>query len=147
MASRIVKRLAGLLFLCTASVSLAVAGVAHTQKAETSKKNSPLGDWRGMSVCQVKPSGCHDEDSLYHVRQRRTKGGEFELQADKVVDGKRVTMGAGPCDLDVSGQLVCAVPGGASLRFHVHGDQMNGVMRMADGTVWRKITLKRVRQD
>ena len=32
----------------------------------TTSQHSPLGDWRGMSVCQVKPSGCRDEDSLYH---------------------------------------------------------------------------------
>jgi len=120
-----------------------VAG-ANAQSNASSKHDSPVGDWRGMSICQVKPSACHDEDSLYHFK-KLAKPGTFELQADKIVDGKPVTMGIGPCEYDASGQLACTIPGAsATLAFDVHGDDMQGTMKLPDGTLWRKITLKRV---
>ena len=118
--------------------------LARTQNTASSKHDSPVGDWRGISACQVKPSGCHDEDSLYHFKPG-TKSEEFELQADKVVDGKPVTMGKGPCNYNAAGHLVCPVSGsGDTLSFDVRGDEMQGTMRMADGTIWRRISLKRV---
>jgi len=118
---------------------------AKAQSGASPKRDSPVGDWRGMSICQVKPSGCHDEDSLYHFKKLAAKAGAFELQADKIVDGKPVTMGIGPCEYDASGQLACTIPGAsATLAFDVHGDDMQGTMKLPDGTLWRKITLKRV---
>jgi hypothetical protein len=118
---------------------------SNAQNSQGAKRDSPLGDWRGMSICQVKPSACHDEDSLYHFKKLGEKPGAFELQADKIVDGKPVTMGTGPCEYDSSGQLVCTIPGTtATLLFDVHGDDMQGTMKSPDGKVWRKITLKRV---
>jgi hypothetical protein len=35
-----------------------------SQTGSSPKPASPIGDWRGLSACQVKPSGCRDEDSL-----------------------------------------------------------------------------------
>ena len=32
-------------------------------------ESSLVGDWHGESICQVRESACHDEDSLYHVEQ------------------------------------------------------------------------------
>jgi hypothetical protein len=99
-----------------------------------------------MSVCQVKPSACNDEDSLYHVRPLGTKPDAYELQADKIVSGKPVTMGTSPCNYDATkNELVCPISERATLRFEVRGDEMQGTMKMQDGTIWRKISLKRVR--
>lgn len=138
------KRRHLLLLFCAISSVLACA---NAQNSESPKRDSPLGDWRGMSVCQVKPSGCQDEDSLYHFKKLASKPGAFELQADKIVDGKPVTMGTGPCEYDASGSLVCTIPGSpATLAFEVRGDDMQGTMKMADGTVWRKLTLKKVKE-
>ena len=138
------KRLRLLIFLIV-GMTFTAAG-AHAQSNASSKRDSPVGDWRGMSICQVKPSACHDEDSLYHFK-KLAKPGTFELQADKIVDGKPITMGTGPCEYDPSGQLVCTIPGAsATLSFDVRGDDKQGAMKLPDGTLWRKITLKKVRQ-
>jgi hypothetical protein len=108
-------------------------------------QSTPAGDWRGMSICQVKPSACNDEDSLYHFRPVANRKDAFELQADKIVDGKPVTMGNLSCSFNGSGQLSCPVAGsGASLVFEVKGAEMEGTMKLQDGTLWRKLTLKRV---
>ena len=128
--------------LAASVFSSAVTGVQNHSPA---KEASPVGDWRGMSVCQVRPSACHDEDSLYHVRSVAGKDGAFELQADKIVEGRPVTMGTSPCTVGSDRRLVCTVTKGTTLVFDVSSDEMRGSMKMADGTVWRKITLKRVR--
>jgi hypothetical protein len=132
-----------LLLLLIGGTAFTVAG-ASAQSNASSKRDSPVGDWRGMSICQVKPSGCHDEDSLYHFK-KLFKPGTFELQADKIVDGKPITMGTTPCEYDPSDQLVCTISGSsATMAFDVRGDDMQGTMKLADGTLWRKITLKKV---
>lgn len=130
-------------FLLLAISGTIALAVANAQDGASSKHDSPVGDWRGISACQVKPSGCHDEDSLYHFKPG-AKSEEFEIQADKVVDGKPVTIGKGPCNYDGAGHLVCPVSGsGATVSFDVRGD-MQGTMRLEDGTIWRRISLKRV---
>lgn len=142
------KRAFCLLLLYPFCITMTAAGGSAELQGESSgKPDSPAGDWRGMSICQVKPSGCHDEDSLYHVRPTETTPGKFELQADKIVDGEPVTMGTGPCSYDAAkSELSCPIAqNGALMRFRLHGDEMLGTMTLADGTTWRKITLKRVR--
>jgi hypothetical protein len=126
------------------AATMAILPASAQQRDAASPKDSPIGDWRGMSICQVKPSGCRDEDSLYHFKIG-AKPGSFELQADKIVDGKPVTMGIGPCNYDAAGQLDCpTAPGGPVLSFKVKGDEMSGIMKLPDGTLWRKLILKKV---
>jgi hypothetical protein len=53
-----------------------------------------VGTWRGSSTCvnrELAPA-CRDETVVYDVRPSG-KAGVATLKADKVVDGKRVTMG------------------------------------------------------
>jgi hypothetical protein len=141
----IVKRTTGCLALLIALGGFSPKRASALLDA-TDIQDSPLGEWRGMSVCQVKPSGCHDEDSLYRFRTVGRRDGEFELQADKIVDGKPVTMGTSPCTHNASGQLICRVSESATLSFDVRGNEMQGVFKMRNGTIWRKLTLKRVPQ-
>src|SRR5215467_8936657 len=58
--------------------ALAVPSFAQTGAAKAAVSEiSPVGDWRGDSICQVRPSACHDEDSLYHVTKIAGKPGQF----------------------------------------------------------------------
>lgn len=103
-----------------------------------------IGDWHGESSCVVKPSGCHDEDSLYHVAQLKEKPGWFSLKADKIVDGKPVTMGVSECSYDrEKHSLQCSLPSGM-FQLEVQGNHMQGTMRLPDGTLWRKLDLTKV---
>jgi hypothetical protein len=140
-----IKKILCLFFLSFVAATMILPACSQ-ERDSASTKDSPVGDWRGMSICQVKPSSCHDEDSLYHFKPG-SKSGTFELQADKIVNGKPLTMGTSPCNYDAAGQLVCPVTqGGPVLFFVVKGDEMQGTMKMPDGTIWRRLTLKRVQQ-
>jgi hypothetical protein len=115
---------------------------AQSQPSSTDD-SSVIGDWRGNSVCVVRESACHDEDSLYHVTRLAEKPGWFSMKLDKIVDGKPVTMGMQECNYDSTKKsLVCEFPLGV-MRFTIQGDKMEGTMTLTDGTLWRKITLKK----
>lgn len=103
------------------------------------------GDWHGESVCVVRPSGCHDEDSLYHITPVASRPGWFSIKADKIVDGKPVTMGTVECSYQPEKKsLTCEFERGV-FQFFLRGDQLQGIMDLKDGTMWRKISLKRVK--
>jgi hypothetical protein len=68
------------------------------------------------------------------------------MKADKIVDGKPVTMGTVECSYDVKQHsLECAIPRGGVLRFTAEENKMQGSMTLADKTLWRKISLKKVK--
>jgi hypothetical protein len=102
-----------------------------------------LGDWRGQSICVVRESACHDEDSVYQVTKLPEKPGWFSMKLDKIVDGKPVTMGTMECAYNSAKQaLTCEFPRGI-MRFNINGNRMEGAMTLPDGTLWRKLSLKK----
>ena len=118
---------------------------ATQSKPASTDDSSVVGDWRGNSICVVRESACHDEDSLYHVTRLAEIPGRFSMKLDKIVDGKPVTMGTQECSYDSAKKsLVCEFPRGV-MRFTIQGGRMEGTMSLTDGTLWRKITLKKSR--
>ena len=92
-------------------------GEAAQSQPASSDDSSVVGDWRGNSICVVRESACHDEDSLYHVARLAEKPGWFSVKLDKIVDGKPVTMGTVECSYDSGKKSIsCDFPRGA---FHL----------------------------
>ena len=101
-----------------------------------------IGDWRGDSVCVVRASACADEKSLYHIKKQESPD-HFSLQADKIVDGKPITMGTIDCTYQQGKHaLTCELPKGV-LHFTLQASKLDGTMSMTDGTLWRNISLKK----
>jgi hypothetical protein len=103
-----------------------------------------IGDWRGESSCVVKQSSCHDEDSLYHIAENPAKAGWFSLKADKIVDGKPITMGTSDCSLDPVNHAIRCDTSSAALYLELRGTLLQGNMTLKDGTLWRKLDLRKV---
>ena len=108
-----------------------------------------VGTWRGTSVCVdlVTHPACHDEVVVYEVTGPAADG-TVNLEADKIVDGKRESMG----DLTFrfaadSGTWVAdferpRIRGRWSLR--IEGTTMTGTLAsLPDGKVARKVSLKK----
>jgi hypothetical protein len=53
------------------------------------------GTWRGESLCVSGASACHNEKVVYYIRDVPGRPDVVVIQADKIVDGKAVTMGTG----------------------------------------------------
>lgn len=100
-----------------------------------------VGDWSGTSLCQVKPSACHDENVVYHLSNPHDD--KITIQADKIVDGKPMTMGTGDWTYQKSARaLTFEIPRG-TWKLIVSGDTMDGTLTETDGTVFRKVHLSR----
>jgi hypothetical protein len=107
-------------------------------------ERSPVaGDWRGSSICLVKPSACHDEEALYHVRA--AADGNLSMQADKIVNGKPEEMGTSDCSFDAKNNFLHCWFERGYVDLGLEGDQLNGAMFLNDKTRWREIKLKRVK--
>lgn len=106
--------------------------------------SAALGEWRGESLCLVKPSPCHDEVVVYHIAKAE-KPGAVSIQADKIVNGEAQNMGTLDCQY-ASGKrvLTCAIPRGV-FRFTISGDKMQGTLTTSDNVLFRRISVKKVR--
>ena len=99
------------------------------------------GVWRGHSECAVKNSPCHDEVNVYRFSKVAGDPNKFSATASKVVDGKEVVMGSSDWKYDEKKRVVeCEKP---SIQLMITGDKMEGALKLDDGTVYRRIYLKK----
>lgn len=108
--------------------------------ATTTADDALAGDWRGDSICIVRPSACVDEKTLYHVK-KLDQPNHYSMQADKIVNGERVNMGTSDCVFAPEKRmLTCELPTGV-IHLALRGTRLEGTMNLADGTLWRNISL------
>ena len=101
------------------------------------------GVWRGDSVCATDAPSCRNETVVYYIKSVPDKPQVMFVQADKIVAGKAITMGAGEWEYDATGKTLTLRTEQRSWRLQAAQDQIEGVLTLADGTVFRKMTLKR----
>jgi hypothetical protein len=118
--------------------------IASAQSAKPAADSSALvGDWRGDSICVVRPSACNDEKALYHFKKLGDQPNRFSLQADKIVNGQAEEMGAMECSYAPEKHaLTCSTPK-LVLHLTLKGKNLDGTMNLSDGTLWRNISLKK----
>ena len=122
-----------------ALIVLAVQAPTHAVSAP--QISDLVGNWTGTSLCQVRPSPCHDEDVIF--RFSKPQGDKITVQADKLVDGKAVTMGVSEWTYErSSGTLTWQTPRG-TWKLVVEGDAMNGTLVVPENVLFRKVHLKR----
>jgi hypothetical protein len=122
----------------------AILAGAYILLAVAASADGPAGTWRGQSTCLVKPSSCRDEDSVYRVAPVARSTTRFSLEANRIQDGREVNMGTSECSYASAARVLnCPLPNGSTVRFDLKGDALTGTMTLADGTVWRKIALRR----
>ena len=129
-------------------VKLVVALSMVTAFSAFAKDNPPpavVGDWHGTSICLVRPSACHDEEALYHVKAGE-KPGTFSLQADKIVNGTPEQMGPPAACNEAKRDVLHCEFGRGYVDLTLQGDHLNGAMFLPDKTRWRDIKLTRVKQ-
>ena len=104
--------------------------------------DSISGTWEGSSLCQVKPSPCHDEHVIYRVKPSAPR--QYRIDAYKLVAGQEEFMGAIDVTFDpAAGRIDGAVgrtgrPMG-QLRLMLRGTRLTGHMTQPDGTIYRLI--------
>ena len=114
------------------------AGAKHEAEEARSKI---AGVWRGHSECALKNSPCHDEVNVYRFSKIAGDVDKFSVTASKIVDGKEVVMGSGRWRYDEKKRVVESEK--PSIQLTIDGDKMEGALRLEDGTIYRRIYLKK----
>lgn len=130
------------------AVAMLVASTAGAQGARRAPAApSPVGTWRGTSICLVQPSPCHDESTVYRITP--SGGGDsVAVDALKIVRGQEESMGVLSCGVSAAGAaevaIRCAMRNGV-WSFRVRGDSLVGELRLPDGTKFRDVRAARGR--
>jgi hypothetical protein len=123
-------------------VLLASAVLAPRMPAQAVHPTSPVGVWRGTSLCLVRPSPCHDEVVVYRITAA-TASDSVSIDARKIVDSREEEMGVLPCGVAAGGTSVTCTMRNGVWRFSVRGDSLVGELRLPDGTKFRDVRLVR----
>jgi hypothetical protein len=119
--------------------------VARGALAQTAAENgTPIGVWRGTSLCLVKPSSCNDETVVYRITRLKAAD-SVSIDARKIVRGEEQEMGVLACSVAAATVVVtCRMPNGV-WRFQVRRDSMLGELRLPDSTRFRDVRTRRER--
>src|SRR6478736_3742105 len=91
---------------------LAMVAMSSSILGFAQKPASPLGEWKGESLCTVKPSACHDEVVVYEITApAKNKPDMLVWKADKIVNGERQNMGTLDCTAATPQSVKCEIPG------------------------------------
>jgi hypothetical protein len=122
--------------LCVASI-LSLGARAQSAPQQPAAM-TPVGIWRGTSVCLVRPSACKDEIVIYRITRTKAAG-RLTLDARKIVRGEEQEMGVLTCRFpSPNGPLTCAIPRG-TWKFRVRNDSLVGELRLPDNTKFRDV--------
>ncbi len=107
-----------------------------------------VGDWVGESVCTGVAAACRDEKVVYHIRQPPDAGGNVEIDADKIVDGKPVNMGTIRVKYDAEKRTLRGDFENPRYKgvweFSIKGDVMDGTLTLLpENKVARRISVKK----
>ena len=129
---------------CLPILTALVVIARRTPAQATSAGTSPLGVWRGTSLCLVKPSPCNDETVVYRIT-RVKRSDSLAVDARKIVNGHEEEMGVLRCAVGTRDEtLTCTIPR-AVWRFTIRGDSLVGELRLSDNTKFRDVRTARSR--
>ena len=118
--------------------SLLARGVGAQSTSPQPVVTTPVGTWRGTSVCLVRPSACHDEIVVYRIAHTNAAD-SLTVDARKIVRGEEQEMGVLTCRLtSPNGPLICVLPQG-TWQFRVRNDSLVGELRLSDNTKFRDV--------
>jgi hypothetical protein len=121
----------------------ALAGTGlFTARLVWAEAPSIAGIWRGESVCMTGTS-CRSETVVYYIKNVPDRPDLVIIQADKIVEGKAITMGTGQWQYDrAQHTLEWRMPQQVWL-LKVTGNRIEGTLTLSDKTVFRKMTLEK----
>jgi len=128
--------------------AIALAGVFGRESSAQSSSDpsvaaSPVGVWRGTSVCLVRPSACNDENVVYRITQLQAAD-SLAIDARKIVHGAEEEMGVLACHLArATSQITCSMRQGV-WHFRAANDSLTGELRLPDNTRYRDVRTRRV---
>ena len=121
-----------------AVVSLLARAASAQSPSQQSTGATPVGIWRGTSVCLIRPSSCNDEVVVYRITHLKAAD-SVAVDARKIVGGEEQEMGVLTCHaVPPNGELTCTVQQGV-WHFRVRSDSLIGELRLRDNAKYRDV--------
>jgi hypothetical protein len=113
------------------------------QKENSFADSLLIGTWKGTSICQVKPSPCHNEIAVYHITKTDKKN-TYHIVMNKVVNGREEDMAVYDYQYEPTDGVLKAIDEKRKLiwQFTVKDKRMKGVL-VSENKVFRIIDLSR----
>lgn len=112
-------------------------------KAATADSSLLVGRWKGTSLCQVKPSPCHDEVVVFYITATGQPNG-YSIRATKIVNGEEEEMGILPAVYDPSKhKLVSVMAAGHTWSFTLKNLVMDGTLTLSNGVLYRIVHVEK----
>jgi hypothetical protein len=112
-------------------------------EADTADDESRLlGDWKGESLVADKNSAAKDEVVVWHIT-RANEPGKVSIKADKIVNGKAITMGTSVWTYDKAQKTIVWENRVGVWKLTVKGDTMEGTLTLHSGQVFRRVSLRK----
>lgn len=121
------------------SVLLLIGPIASASAYAQASKAA--GTWKGESLCVQTGTACRNESVVYHIKDLNGDLDHVQIRADKVVDGKAITMGTGPWNFDSTHNTIKWKSSQQVWHLNLTGTHIEGTLTLADGTLVRKMTL------
>jgi len=103
----------------------------------------PTGVWRGDSTCTVAASACTNEKVVYYIDPVPKRSDLLQIRADKIVDGKAVTMGTSEFQYDAEKGTLTWETAGRVWRLVVDGNRIDGTLTVPPSTLFRRVRLQK----
>ena len=104
------------------------------------------GTWRGNSVCVVAKTACRDEVNVYRFSEVAGKANRFLCTGSKILNGEEIVMGTGEWTYESSKHLLQTVTSNPRIQLTLDLENLDGTLSLPDGTVYRRIHLKKSRE-
>jgi hypothetical protein len=104
---------------------------------------APTGIWRGESLCMQQGTACNNEQVVYYIDAIPDHPDQVQIRADKMVNGKAITMGSGAWDFDANHQTLTWKTPRQAWFLSIEKLRMEGTLKLTDGTLIRKMTLQK----
>jgi hypothetical protein len=101
------------------------------------------GTWRGTSQCGTALPACRDEVVVFRVVPSPEVAGGYSVTADKIVDGRAITMGTLEFRYDEGTSTLTSNQPQGRWVLHVDGTKMSGTLTTPQGAVARVLALNR----
>ena len=126
-------------------MALTVSGLTvFAVRLLSSEAPEVIGAWRGESVCVTDAVACRNETVVYYISNSPDGPDRVVIRADKIVDGKAITMGTGPWEYDHAQQTLKWSSPRQVWLLKITGKRIEGTLTLADQTVFRKVGLEKV---
>lgn len=136
--------------ISTLALLAGLAASVHAGSQEASPPAIVSGTWTGTSTCTGDRPACRNEIVVYRFEAIPGRGDGVRLYADKIVDGKRLPMGALDCEVDVAKASVrCEFQRRQThgiWEYKLDGDAMSGrLVLLPDESIGRDVKVRRVK--